>query len=109
MLKNLLRLNIRGNLQTVVQVCTKYSDQLTPEKVIELFETFKSAEGLFYYLGSIINTSQEPLVHNKYIEAAARTSQFREVERICRESNYFEPEKVRDFLKVQRTKSFLIL
>eukprot|EP01118_Nematostelium_gracile_P004199 TRINITY_DN1492_c0_g1_i3.p1 TRINITY_DN1492_c0_g1~~TRINITY_DN1492_c0_g1_i3.p1 ORF type:complete len:1689 (-),score=583.76 TRINITY_DN1492_c0_g1_i3:132-5015(-) len=98
-LKNLLRLNIRGNLQTVVQVCTKYSEQLTAEKIVELFETFKSAEGLFYYLGSIINTSEDPIVHNKYIEAAAKAGQFREVERVCRESNFYDPEKIRDFLK----------
>jgi len=98
-LKNLLRLNIRANLQIVVQVCTKYSDAITAEKIVELFETFKSAEGLFYYLGSIINTSQDPIVHNKYIEAAAKAGQFREVERVVRESNYYDAEKIRDFLK----------
>jgi clathrin heavy chain len=98
-LKSLLRINIRANLQTVVQVCTKYSEQLTAEKIVDLFETFKSAEGLFYYLGSIVNTSQDPIVHNKYIEAAAKAGQFREVERVCRESNFYDPEKIRDFLK----------
>ena len=35
----------------------------------------------------------------KYIQAATRTGQIREVERICRESNFYNPEKVKNFLK----------
>jgi len=38
-------------------------------------------------------------VHFKYIQAATRTGQIREVERICCESNYYNPEKVKNFLK----------
>jgi len=98
-LKNLLRVNIRQNLQLVVQVATRYSAQLTPTKVIELLETFKTFEGVFFYLGGIVNTSEDPVVHNKYIEAAAKTGQVKEVERVCKDSNFYEPEKIRDFLK----------
>jgi Region in Clathrin and VPS len=43
--------------------------------------------------------SQDSEVHFKYIQAATRTNQIREVERICRESNYYNPEKVKNFLK----------
>jgi clathrin heavy chain len=55
--------------------------------------------GLYYYLGSVVNLSQDPEVHFKYIQAATRTGQIREVERICRESNHYNPEKVKNFLK----------
>jgi hypothetical protein len=55
---------------------------------------------LFYFLGALINVSESQAVHNKYIEAAARTGQFKEVERVCRESNHYDAEKIRDFLKV---------
>ncbi|KAJ3555518.1 hypothetical protein NM688_g2533 [Phlebia brevispora] len=95
----MLRINIRQNLQVVVQIATKYSDILGPVKLIEMFESFKSFEGLYYYLGSVVNLSQDPEVHFKYIQAATRTGQIREVERICRESNYYNPEKVKNFLK----------
>jgi clathrin heavy chain len=57
------------------------------------------ATGLYYYLGSVVNLSEDPEVHFKYIQAATRTGQIREVERICRESNYYNPEKVKNFLK----------
>ncbi|KAF8340017.1 armadillo-type protein [Cantharellus anzutake] len=93
------RINMRENLQVVVQIATKYSDILGPVKLIELFELYKSFEGLYYYLGSVVNLSQDSEVHFKYIQAATQTGQIREVERICCESNYYNPEKVKNFLK----------
>ncbi|KAI3390877.1 hypothetical protein diail_8455 [Diaporthe ilicicola] len=95
----MMKTNIRQNLQSVIQVATKYSDLLGPERLIDLFEKYKTAEGLFYYLGSIVNLSENPDVHFKYIEAATKMGQFNEVERICRDSNYYNPEKVKNFLK----------
>lgn len=96
----MLNVNLRQNLQIVVQVASKYNEQLGPVKLIEMFESFKSFEGLYYFLGSVVNFSQDPVVHFKYIQAACRTGQMKEVERICRESNCYEPEKVKNFLKV---------
>ncbi|KAF8141713.1 hypothetical protein EV363DRAFT_1308829 [Boletus edulis] len=98
-MQEMLRVNIRQNLQVVIQIATKYSDILGPVKLIEMFESFKTFEGLYYYLGSIVNLSEDPEVHFKYIQAATRTGQLREVERICRESNHYNPEKVKNFLK----------
>jgi clathrin heavy chain len=42
----MLRVNIRQNLQVVVQIATKYSDILGAVKLIEMFELFKSFEGM---------------------------------------------------------------
>jgi clathrin heavy chain len=115
-MQEMLRVNIRQNLQVVIQIATKYSDVLGPMKSSEMFESFKTFEGehqvhipkssclhcrtgLYYYLGSIVNLSEDPEVHFKYIQAATRTGQIREVERICRESNFYNPEKVKNFLK----------
>ncbi|CAB4062744.1 CLTC [Lepeophtheirus salmonis] len=95
----MLQVNLRQNLQVCVQIATKYHEQLTTNSLIDLFENFKSYEGLFYFLGSIVNFSQDPEVHFKYIEAACKTGQIKEVERICRESNCYNPERVKNFLK----------
>ena len=78
-LKTMLTANIRQNLQVVVQIATKYHEQLTTSSLIDLFEQFKSFEGLFYFLGSIVNFSQDAEVHFKYIEAACKTGQIKEV------------------------------
>lgn len=41
---------------------------------------------------------EDPDVHFKYIEAAARTGQIKEVERVTRESNFYDAEKTKNFL-----------
>lgn len=69
----MLTANIRQNLQICVQIATKYHEQLTTKALIDLFESFKSYEGLFYFLGSIVNFSQDQEVHFKYIQAACKT------------------------------------
>lgn len=50
-LNEMLRVNIRQNLQVVIQIATKYSDILGPVHLIEMFESFKSFEGeiLFFF------------------------------------------------------------
>lgn len=97
-LKELMLTNARQNLQLVVQVCKEYSDQLGNDNIIKLFEEFKSYEGLFYFIGGIIAFSQDSNVHFKYIEAATKINQLKEVERITRESSVYDPEKVKRFL-----------
>ncbi len=44
-LKAMLQANIRQNLQVVVQIASKYHEQLTTQALIDLFESFKSYEG----------------------------------------------------------------
>ncbi|KAJ3518811.1 hypothetical protein NM208_g14371 [Fusarium decemcellulare] len=95
----MMKANIRQNLQSVVTIATKYSELLGAVRLIDLFEKYKTAEGLFYYLGSVVNLSEDPDVHFKYIEAATKMGQFNEVERLCRDSNVYNPEKVKNFLK----------
>lgn len=82
----------------VVKVAIQYSEQLTPEELIKLFETAKATNGLFHYLGSIVNSSENKLVHFKYIQAAAALKNFKEVERVCRDSTVYDPAQVKDFL-----------
>ncbi|KAK3233841.1 hypothetical protein CYMTET_55889 [Cymbomonas tetramitiformis] len=97
-LKELLSVNMRQNLQLVVQIAKEYTEQLTAESIIKLLEEFKSYEGLYYYLGSYLAFSEDPEVHFKYIEAAAKTGQVKEVERVTRESNVYDPERTKMFL-----------
>merc|ERR1719460_3481763 len=97
-LYDMLRHN-RQNLQVVVQAAIKYQENIGAEKLIEMFESFGSNEGVFYFLGAILAFSSDPEVHFKYIQAASRCGNMQEVERVCRESNVYEPIKVKDFLK----------
>jgi clathrin heavy chain len=97
-LYDLLRHN-RQNLQVVVQAAIKYQEQIGAVKLIEMFESFGSNDGIFYFLGAIHAQSTDPDVHFKYIQAASRCGNMQEVERVCRESTCYDPVKVKDFLK----------
>ncbi|KAK4774368.1 hypothetical protein SAY86_009303 [Trapa natans] len=48
--------------------------------------------------GLYVRALQDPDIHFKYIEAAAKTGQIKEVERVTRESNFYDAEKTKNFL-----------
>eukprot|EP00397_Hematodinium_sp_SG-2012_P000429 GEMP01000429.1.p1 GENE.GEMP01000429.1~~GEMP01000429.1.p1 ORF type:complete len:1703 (+),score=505.89 GEMP01000429.1:149-5257(+) len=95
---DLLRTN-RQNLQVVVQLAIKTHEKVGAMKLVEMFEQINAVEGIFYFLGAILAFSQDGDVHFKYIQAAARLGNMQEVERVCRESQSYDPVKVKDFLK----------
>jgi clathrin heavy chain len=98
----MLSSDIRRNLQAVINIAKKYSDLLGPTRIIDLLEKYRTAEGLYFYLGGIVNVAEDKEVTFKYIEAATAMGQLQEVERICRESNFIDPQRVANFLKEQR-------
>lgn len=99
LLREMLKSNTRGNLQTVVQVASKYADLVGAVRLIGLFEDVKSADGIYLFLQSIVNLSDDPVVVFKYIQAAASIGQFSELQRIISSNNVYNPEKVKNFLK----------
>ncbi|OWM87409.1 hypothetical protein CDL15_Pgr022520 [Punica granatum] len=57
------------------------------------------ANGMFsHYDRPRIAQLEDPDIHFKYIEAAAKTGQIKEVERVTRESNFYDAEKTKNFL-----------
>lgn len=98
-LRTLMDNDIQSNLQIVVQVATKFSDLIGSQTLIKLFEDYKSNEGLYYYLASLVNLTDDKNVVFKYIQAATKAGHYQEVERIVRENNVYDPEKVKNFLK----------
>lgn len=96
---DLLRHN-RQNLQLVVQVTAANYQKLELQTCLKIFEGVGSFDGIYYFLGSIINNTNDKDVYFKYIEAAAKCNQMKEVERVIREkTDCYDPVKVKDFLK----------
>ncbi|KHN31288.1 Clathrin heavy chain 1 [Glycine soja] len=55
--------------------------------------------GLYVRALQVMNHQiEDPDIHFKYIEAAAKTGQIKEVERVTRESSFYDPEKTKNFL-----------
>ncbi|ONH73525.1 Clathrin heavy chain [Pichia kudriavzevii] len=98
-LREMLSNNLAQNLQVAIQLATRYSELIGPVTLIKVFEDYKSTEGLYYYLSSIVNVTQEPEVVLKYIQCAAKLGQIKEIERVVRDNNVYDGEKVKNFLK----------
>jgi len=88
-----------SNMQVCVEVAKKYHDELGSEELVKVFENAKAMEGLYYYLGAVVNFSEDPIVHFKYIQSACMLGQFKEAERVCRDSNIYNPDEVKTYLK----------
>jgi len=88
-----------ANVQVCVEVAKKYNEELGAKELVEVFEQNKAVEGLYYYLGAIVNFSEDAVVHFKYIQASCQLGQFKEAERVCRDSNIYNPDEVKEYLK----------
>ena len=87
---------------TLTQALTDWrvlAEQLTCERFIEMFESYNSGEGLFYFLGGVLLKTEDTYVHFMYIEA--KVGSLQDVERVTREDEHF-PKRVADFLKEVR-------
>jgi len=100
-LHDLLKFNMQQNIRLVVEIAKKWSELLTPSKLIELFEEFQSYNGLYFYLGSFVNFTDDKSVVFKYIKSAVKLGQFKELERVCKENDHYEAKEVKDFLLEQ--------
>jgi clathrin heavy chain len=97
-LKELLTNNPRGNVQLVVKIAGTYYQQFGIDTLLNLFNQTNASEAIYYFLAQVVTTCDDPDIHFRYIEAAAKLQDFQEVERMCTESQYLQPERVRDFL-----------
>ena len=103
-IKELISSNPRANLQLCVQVAAKHTDDIGAERLMEVFSGVKQQNALFFYLQSIVGFSEDPEVHFKFIEAACTLGQYAEAERVTRESNVYDPDRVKTFLMESRPK-----
>lgn len=103
-LKELIVTNPRANIRLCVNIAAKYTDVMGgPLKVIPLFEGVpKVSDALYYYLSTIVASTSVPEVHNRFIQIAVELGQFNEAEQVTRESNYYDPELIKKFLKDSR-------
>jgi len=102
-LRDMLKQNLQQNIRLVVEVAKKWTEHYGAEKLIALFEEFKSFNGLYFFLGSFVNFTSNPSVVFKYIEAAIKIgpNAAKEIERVCRENNVYDAKEVKEFLMEQ--------
>lgn len=95
---DLLRVN-RANGMLVAKIAVKYSSKIDTKKSIEVLESFGTNDGLLYFLCNVLPHTDDPDIYFKYIEACARMNNMKEVERVVKDTTYYDPVRVKDFLK----------
>ena len=54
-----------SNMQVCVKVAKKYNEELRSEELVKAFKNANATEGLYYYLGAVVNFLEAPIVHFK--------------------------------------------
>eukprot|EP00771_Trimastix_marina_P000223 gnl/Trimastix_PCT/1231.p1 GENE.gnl/Trimastix_PCT/1231~~gnl/Trimastix_PCT/1231.p1 ORF type:complete len:1609 (+),score=828.08 gnl/Trimastix_PCT/1231:233-5059(+) len=88
--------------QTVVNIAKRHSARLGAAQLITLFEQARCNDGLYIFLHGIVDTTEEPAVVLKFVQAAARVQQAKEIERVVKSNNVYDPREVKAFLKETR-------
>lgn len=89
----------RQNIQIVVNVSIQHLAKLGAGNIVKMFESVGSFEGIFFFLGTVINSTNDKEVHHKYIEAAAKVGQLRAIEEIIKNKvDCYDPIKVKNTL-----------
>lgn len=97
-MQEMLRFN-RQNLQIVVNVAVQNLKNLGAGNIVKMLESVGSFDGIFFFLGTVINSTTDKEVHHKYIEAAAKCGQLRSIEEVIRgKRDCYDPIKVKNIL-----------
>jgi clathrin heavy chain len=97
-LYDLMRSNPRQNGPLVAEIAVKYSNKIDAKKSITVLESFGTNDGLLHFLCNVLPHTDDPEIYFKYIECCARLNRFQDVEKVIKETSYYDPVKVRDFL-----------
>jgi clathrin heavy chain len=76
----------RQNVTIVAKIAVQYSEKIETKKAVEVLESFGTNEGTLFYLANVLPKTDDPEIYFKYIQACARLQNFKEVERVIRET-----------------------
>ena len=93
----LLRLNPMQNLNIVIEAAVRYAQRIPLNELVKLFEANGNYNGLYLFLNRIISTVNDPEVMYKYICAGVITNNLQEVQRVIKDYDRYDPEKVLEF------------
>lgn len=63
-----------------------------------MLESFGVNDGLLHFLCNVLPHTDDPDIYFKYIETCARLNRLTDVEKVIKETSYYDPIRVRDFL-----------
>lgn len=89
----------KANLNLCVAVCQSCQDVLDQKEMIKVLETNNMVDGVYLFLQGIATTTTDKDLVFRFINSAVKMGKYKDVEKVVRESKYYDPKEVKDFLK----------
>ncbi|KAH7823081.1 Clathrin heavy chainC [Monocercomonoides exilis] len=89
----------KANLPLCVEVCKKCTGVIDPKEMITILEQGGMVEAVYLYLQGVAATIEDKELVFRFIQSAVKTGQIKDVERVVRESKWYDPKEVKDLLK----------
>lgn len=96
-------LKYQRNTKLAVEIAKEVYSKVGVKELVEVFEGTGSNDGLFFFLGPLLDQTKDKKVYHKYIEACVKCNQMQEVEKVILNCvGYYDPERVLElFLSVK--------
>jgi len=92
----------KANLTLCVEICKKCATVLDPKAMIAVLEDSNMVEGVYLFLQGVVTSIPDKDIVFRFIQSAVKMQQFKDVERVVRESKSYDPKQVKEFLKEQK-------
>lgn len=75
-------LKYQRNTKLVVEIAKEVYAKVGVKELVEVFEGANSFDGLFFFLGPLLDQTKDKKVYHKYIESCVKCNQMQEVEKV---------------------------
>ena len=106
-------LKYNRNTKMAVEVAQQVFQKVGVKDLVEVFESVGAFDGIFFFLGPLLDKTKDAKVYHKYIEACVKVGQLQEAEKVIQNCvGFYEPDQVLELLlnsKLADPKCLIIL
>ena len=106
-------LKYNRNIKLAIEVAHAVYQKVGVKELVDVFESVNAYDGIFFFLGPLLDKSKDAKIYHKYIEACVKCGNLGEAEKVIQNCvGAYDPEKVLDLLisaKLSDPKCLIVL
>lgn len=92
-------LKYNRNIKLAIEVAHAVYQKVGVKELTDVFESINAYDGVFFFLGPLLDKTQDSKMYHKYLEACVKCNNLAEAEKVIQNcSGKFDPEKVLELL-----------
>lgn len=92
-------LKYNRNVKLAIEVAHATYKKAGVKELVDVFETVNAWDGVFFFLGPLLENSKDSKIYHKYIEACVKCGNLAEAEKVIQNcTGLYDPEKVLELL-----------